>query len=106
MAKAAKRATSAKKKTATQGKAANKYPAAGKAAPAFSLPSSDGHTVKLSDFKGKSAVVLFFYPKDLTSGCTVEACSFRDGTTALKRAGAAVFGVSGDPLKSHDKFID
>lgn len=106
MAKAAQRATSAKKKTATKGQAANKYPAVGQAAPAFSLPSSDGHTVKLSDFKGKSAVVLFFYPKDLTSGCTVEACSFRDSYTALKRAGAAVFGVSGDPLKSHDKFID
>lgn len=104
MAKTAKRTTSAKK--TVKKKAASNYPVVGKAAPSFSLPSSDGKTVKLSDFKNKSAVVLFFYPKDLTSGCTVEACAFRDQYAAIKRAGAAVFGVSGDPLTSHAKFID
>lgn len=105
MAKAAKRTTSAKTKPTKALKAAVGYPVVGKAAPAFSLVSSDGTIVKLSAFKGQSTVVLFFYPKDLTSGCTVEACSFRDNYAAMKRAGAAVFGVSPNPPASHEKFI-
>ena len=76
----------------------------GKKAPAFSLKDQDGKTVKLADFKGKS-VVLYFYPKDMTSGCTVEACDFRDDFGALKKKGAVVLGVSPDNEKSHQKFI-
>ncbi len=86
-------------------KAGPAYPSVGKAAPAFALPGSNGRTVRPADFKGKRAVVLFFYPRDNTSGCTREACGFRDGHAAFKRAGVEVLGVSPDSLKSHDKFI-
>jgi len=74
-------------------------------APAFCLEDQDGKTVKLADFKGKS-VVLFFYPKDLTSGCTTEACAFRDDYAKLKKKGAVVLGVSPDSGKSHTRFIE
>lgn len=77
----------------------------GDKAPAFSAPDQDGKTVSLSDFKGKQ-VVLYFYPKDMTPGCTVEACAFRDGFSALRKAGAFVLGVSKDPVASHKKFAD
>jgi peroxiredoxin Q/BCP len=76
----------------------------GKKAPAFTLPDQDGKPVKLSDFKGK-AVVLYFYPKDDTPGCTREACDFRDEHSALKKAGAVVLGVSPDDAKSHTRFV-
>ena len=79
--------------------------AEGKAAPAFTLPASDGTKVSLRDFKGKKQVVLYFYPKDNTPGCTREACDFRDRAARLKRKGAVVLGVSRDSLASHDKFI-
>ena len=75
----------------------------GSRAPAFSLPNEKGQVVKLSDLKGKK-VVLFFYPKDDTSGCTKEACSFRDGLQAIRKKGAVVLGVSGDSVASHQKF--
>ena len=75
----------------------------GKKAPAFTLPSSEGGTVSLKDLKGKT-VVLYFYPKDDTPGCTREACEFRDTQAPLRKAGAVVFGVSGDSLESHGKF--
>ena len=75
----------------------------GAKAPAFSLPSDDGGTVALKDLKGKK-VVLYFYPKDDTSGCTTEACEFRDSWAAVKRKGAVVLGVSPDGVKSHGKF--
>src|SRR5438105_2863218 len=78
----------------------------GDKAPDFELPASGGGVVRLKDFKGKQPVVLFFYPKDMTSGCTVEACDFRDNNTALRKAGAAVLGVSPDSVKSHGKFIE
>ena len=78
---------------------------AGKKAPAFSLKDQDGKTVKLSDLAGQY-VVLYFYPKDQTPGCTQEACDFRDSTAALKKKGAVVFGVSPDSEKSHQKFIE
>jgi peroxiredoxin Q/BCP len=84
---------------------ASSYPKVGAKAPAFSAPGSNGKTVKLSDFKGKKNVVLYFYPKDNTSGCTKEACGFRDAHTKLTRAGLAVIGVSPDSLDSHAKFI-
>ncbi len=75
----------------------------GQKAPAFTLLDDKGKKVKLSDLKGKK-VVLYFYPKDDTPGCTVEACSFRDGLTAIKRTGAVVYGVSPDSVESHKKF--
>jgi peroxiredoxin Q/BCP len=77
----------------------------GKKAPAFALGDADGAKVQLKDFAGKY-VVLYFYPRDNTPGCTVEACDFRDGNAAFKKAGAVVLGVSPDSAKSHLKFID
>jgi peroxiredoxin Q/BCP len=77
----------------------------GDLAPNFSAPTQDGGIVSLKDFKGKP-VVLFFYPKDDTPGCTKEACAFRDVYDDFKQAGAAVLGVSTDSEKSHRKFID
>lgn len=77
----------------------------GDKAPAFSLKATDGSTVKLSDFKGKK-LVLYFYPRDMTPGCTKEACGFRDDHSALKRRGAEIVGVSGDSLASHQKFTE
>ncbi len=78
-------------------------PEVGKKAPPFSLEDQDQKSVKLSDFKGQ-AVVLYFYPRDDTPGCTQEACDFRDEYSALKKAGAVVLGVSPDDAKSHGKF--
>jgi len=78
-------------------------PDVGDKAPAFTLEDQSGKTVKLSDFKGKK-VVLYFYPKDDTPGCTREACSFRDEHGALQKAGAVVLGVSPDSEASHAKF--
>ncbi len=75
----------------------------GSTAPSFSLRSDAGDVINLSDFKGRR-VVLYFYPKDDTSGCTVEACEFRDSWAAVKRTGAALFGVSPDDVASHHKF--
>ncbi len=75
----------------------------GKKAPAFSLKDQGGKTVKLADFAGKH-VVLYFYPKDSTPGCTQEACDFRDGHAKLLKKGAVVLGVSPDSEKSHAKF--
>ena len=77
----------------------------GKKAPAFTLPDSDGNKVSLKDFKGKK-VVLYFYPKDNTSGCTKEACSFRDNLPDFKKLDAVILGVSPDSQKSHQKFRD
>jgi thioredoxin-dependent peroxiredoxin len=75
----------------------------GDKAPLFSLPAGDGTTVRLKDFKGKK-VVLYFYPKDNTSGCTREACSFQENLSALKKKGAILLGVSADSIASHEKF--
>ncbi len=77
----------------------------GQTAPTFMLPDADGNMVSLKDFKGKK-VVLYFYPKDDTPGCTKEACSFRDGAAELKKKKAVVLGVSPDSVKSHGKFHD
>ncbi len=77
----------------------------GKKAPAFNLESSDGGKVKLADLAGK-VVVLYFYPRDNTPGCTVEAQNFRDAVPALKKLGAVVLGVSKDSIASHCKFRD
>jgi peroxiredoxin Q/BCP len=75
----------------------------GEKAPPFALEGSDGQTHALEDYRGKT-VVLYFYPKDNTPGCTKEACGFRDLTPALKKAGAVVLGVSKDSVESHRKF--
>jgi thioredoxin-dependent peroxiredoxin len=75
----------------------------GKKAPAFSLEGNDGKTHSLDDYKGKT-VVIYFYPKDNTPGCTKEACGFRDLSAALKKSGTVVLGVSKDSIESHNKF--
>ncbi len=72
--------------------------------PAFSLPGSDGQTHTLKGLKGKTFVI-YFYPKDDTPGCTIEACDFRDQLTTLAKLGVPVYGVSPDSLASHAKFI-
>ncbi|MBD2163522.1 peroxiredoxin [Calothrix membranacea FACHB-236] len=76
----------------------------GDTAPDFSLPAQNGETVSLRDFRGKSAVVLYFYPKDDTPGCTAESCAFRDRYEVFKNVGAEVIGVSGDSNQSHQQF--
>jgi peroxiredoxin Q/BCP len=77
----------------------------GSIAPDFKLPSDSGETVSLKDFRGKK-VVLYFYPKDDTSGCTLEAKNFRDEFARFKRKGAVILGVSRDTVASHVKFRD
>lgn len=77
----------------------------GDKAPAFSTTATDGSTVKLSDFKGKS-VILYFYPRDDTPGCTKEASAFRDVYSEIAAKGAVVLGVSVDTVKSHVKFTE
>ena len=78
----------------------------GKKAPAFSLQASTGKKIALKDYKDKKFVVLYFYPKDSTPGCTVESCDFRDRHPDFKKLGTVVLGVSPDDLKSHAKFIE
>ncbi|MGD9762929.1 MAG: thioredoxin-dependent thiol peroxidase [Candidatus Binatia bacterium] len=75
----------------------------GKAAPAFTLPDADGNPVSLRDFAGRD-VIVYFYPKDDTPGCTKEACGFRDGWKTLQKMGVVVLGVSSDDAASHQKF--
>lgn len=77
----------------------------GDPAPDFTLPTGDGTTLSLKDLRGKK-VVLYFYPKDNTPGCTKEACSFRDDIRKFERKGAVIIGVSADSLGSHRKFAD
>jgi peroxiredoxin Q/BCP len=77
----------------------------GKAAPAFSLQDAEGKAVSLDDFEGRD-VVLYFYPRDDTPGCTKEACGFRDAWKELQKLGVAVLGVSPDSEASHQKFRD
>jgi len=80
-------------------------PKVGDKAPAFSAQDQDGKTVKLSDFAGKQTVLLYFYPKDQTPGCTKQACGLRDRLDDLKKKNVAVLGVSMDDAESHKKFI-
>lgn len=79
--------------------------AVGNPAPSFEAKDQNGNIIKLSDFKGKK-VVLYFYPKDATPGCTAQACNLRDNYEALQKAGFIVLGVSSDSEKSHLKFIE
>ncbi|MDY6940275.1 MAG: peroxiredoxin [Cyanobacteriota bacterium] len=76
----------------------------GDTAPDFTLSSQTGKLVSLSDFRGQKAVVLYFYPKDDTPGCTAESCGFRDSYEAFTDAGAEVIGISGDSVNSHQQF--
>jgi thioredoxin-dependent peroxiredoxin len=77
----------------------------GSRAPGFTLQADDGSTVSLSDLAGQT-VVLYFYPKDDTTGCTAEACEFRDLQADYDAAGARVIGISPDPVRSHERFRD
>jgi peroxiredoxin Q/BCP len=76
----------------------------GSRAPAFTLPSAEGK-VRLSSFKG-GPVVVYFYPKDMTSGCTAQACDFRDRMSRIKKAGATVLGISPDSVARHERFAE
>lgn len=76
----------------------------GDLAPDFTLPTQSGEQITLSSFRGKKAVVLYFYPRDYTPGCTAEACAFRDSYEVFRDAGAEVIGVSSDSEESHQRF--
>ncbi len=75
-------------------------------APDFSLRSTGGDTISLRDYIGRKNVVLYFYPRDMTPGCTIEACAFRDRKSEMEGLGAVVLGVSPDSVESHGKFTD
>ncbi|MFA8438107.1 thioredoxin-dependent thiol peroxidase [Pueribacillus sp. YX66] len=77
----------------------------GKRAPEFELKANTGESVKLSDFRGKY-VIVYFYPKDMTPGCTTQACDFRDHHESFKELDAVILGISPDPIDRHQKFID
>ncbi|MBW4621131.1 MAG: peroxiredoxin [Cyanosarcina radialis HA8281-LM2] len=78
----------------------------GDLAPDFTLPSQSGSSVSLRDFRGKKSVILYFYPKDDTPGCTAESCAFRDRYEVFQEAGAEVIGISGDSPDSHQRFAN
>jgi peroxiredoxin Q/BCP len=78
----------------------------GNLAPAFSLQDQDGHTVSLKDFKDKKTVILYFYPKAMTPGCTVQACGLRDSKAMLSKLNAVAIGISPDPVKRLHKFVE
>jgi len=78
---------------------------AGDVAPEFTVAANGGGTISLADYLGKN-VILYFYPRDDTPGCTKEACAFRDQFADFKKRGAVILGVSTDPVKSHDKFVE
>lgn len=77
----------------------------GKVAPDFTLQNQEGENISLSDFKGQN-VVLYIYPKDMTPGCTTQACDFRDNYDAFKDLNTVIIGISPDPIERHQKFID
>ncbi|MFI5370350.1 MAG: thioredoxin-dependent thiol peroxidase [Candidatus Eisenbacteria bacterium] len=83
---------------------ASLLPVIGKPAPDFSLPASTGETITLRQFKGKKTVVLYFYPKDETPGCTKEACALRDLSAEFEKQGTVILGVSTDGIESHQAF--
>jgi thioredoxin-dependent peroxiredoxin len=76
----------------------------GSTAPDFELPDQDNRVVRLSQFRGKCAVIVYFYPKDDTTGCTIQACRFRDDFGRFQEAGAEVLGISDDSTGSHNRF--
>lgn len=77
----------------------------GMLAPDFELLASDGKKIRLSDYRGKN-IVLYFYPKDMTPGCTTEACDFRDQHQHFEELDAVILGISPDPIQKHEKFIE
>jgi len=81
-------------------------PIIGRPAPDFSLPSTTGESVSLKSYKGKKTVILYFYPKDETPGCTKEACDFRDHSAEFDKHNAVILGISTDNLESHQHFKD
>src|SRR6266699_55387 len=87
----------------TQSQSTSRSVKVGDRAPDFTLPSQTGESVSLANFPGKN-IVLYFYPKDNTAGCTAEACSFRDSYEVFQEAGAEVIGISSDSEKSHQQF--
>ncbi|HLZ25649.1 MAG TPA: peroxiredoxin [Ktedonobacterales bacterium] len=87
-----------------QGAHSSKRVGVGDLAPDFALPAHAGEEVRLSAYRGKRVVVLYFYPKDETPGCTAEACAFRDSYEVFTEAGAEVIGISSDSVESHDGF--
>lgn len=82
------------------------YPSEGKKAPAFTAKNTNGENTKLADLVGKNGLVLYFYPRDSTPGCTTEACDFRDNLARLQKLGYKVVGISRDDTKSHQKFTE
>jgi peroxiredoxin Q/BCP len=82
------------------------YPTVGKKAPSFKAKNTEGELVKLTDLVGEKGLVLYFYPKDSTPGCTTEACDFRDNLGRLRKSGYNVVGISKDDTKSHQKFTE
>jgi len=78
----------------------------GQNAPKFNAQATDGSWISLDDFKGKENVVLYFYPEDMTSGCTVEACNFRDDKSKFEALHTAILGVSMDPIEMHKQFTE
>jgi thioredoxin-dependent peroxiredoxin len=92
-----------KKIMATQASTPNNVPAVGSVAPDFALPADDGQTARLSDYRGQR-VVLYFYPNDMTSGCTTQACGFRDHYAEIEEKNAVVLGISPNSAASHVGF--
>ena len=82
------------------------FPKIGNLAPAFSLPDQTGNKIALKDFRGSHNVVLYFYPKAMTPGCTVQACGLRDSAAELRKRSTVVLGISPDPVPRLQKFID
>ncbi len=93
-------------KKASSGAAANSTALEGKKAPAFTLSDGDGNAVALKHLVGKNCLVLYFYPKDMTPGCTIEACSFRDNGAKIRALGAKVAGISADSSARHSTFTE
>jgi peroxiredoxin Q/BCP len=91
--------------TATRSQPAKGKVQVGDPAPDFTLPAQSGEQVRLSSFQGRKAVVLYFYPRDYTAGCTAEACAFRDSYEVFRNAGAEVIGVSSDSEQTHQRFV-
>jgi peroxiredoxin Q/BCP len=98
----AKKASAPRKSAATSTEG---HPLEGQPAPAFALMAQNGTTLSLKDLTARGSLVLYFYPKDLTPGCTTEACSFRDNLAVVRKAGAEIAGISGDSSALHDRFI-
>ena len=92
-------------RAATSTAKASTHEMEGRKAPPFELPGGDGKPVSLNDLLAHGSLVLYFYPKDMTPGCTIEACGFRDNIGPIKNLGAKIVGVSGDSTDSHGKFI-